>query len=113
MCNLYSFPLPLYLEGKPAVLPRQQDLSAFFRALHRRLIDEGMPTLTGALISVELPRKGRFRLWASWTASGPMGSKPVMKTLCFNRGTHAHHVTEMVQITDLGSLPLTALLQAA
>ena len=113
VCSHYSFPLPLYLDGKPAVLPRQQDLSAFFQALHRRLICSGLPNLTGTLTSVELPRNGRFRLWADWTASGPKGCQPVMKTLCFNRGTHADHLTEMVQITDLGSLPLTSLVQAA
>jgi hypothetical protein len=113
LTDIYRFPLPVYLDGTPSVLGRPRDLWAFFQLLHARLTAAGLPELEGRLISVELPRKGRFRIWADWTGNGPLGSQPVMKTLCFNRGSHEDHATEMVQITTATQMPLAALLRAA
>ncbi len=113
LTTVYTFPLPVYLDGMPSVLKTPRDLSAFFRSLHSRLTSAGLPRLDGRLTSVELPKSDRFRIWADWTGVGEEGCQPVMKTICYNRGRHASHLTEMLQISLEAEMPLAALLRAA
>ena len=113
LTEIYNFPLPVYQDGVLSVLESPRDLWSFFQSLHSRLASAGLPRLDGRLTSVELPKAGRFRIWAEWIGVGAEGSQPVMRTICYNRGNHDGHMTEMLQITLEAQMPLAALLRAA
>lgn len=113
LTGIYCFPLPVYLDGVPSVLGTRRDMGVFFQSLHSRLISAGLPRLDGQMTSVEPPKSDRFRIWAEWTGVGAEGRQPVMSTICYNRGSHASHLTEMLQITLEAEMPLAALLRAA
>lgn len=109
----YCFPLPVYLNDIPIVLDSPASLLAFFQIVQSRLVALGLPDLDGRIVSEELPRNGRFRMWAEWTAINRQGGQPVMQALCFNRGNQDAPVIEMMQITLASAVALEILRKAA
>lgn len=95
----YSYPLPIYLDGGLMVAANSSEAISFFQSLLRLLQSDGLGTVEGHLASVAVPHNNRFQMQTSWVWNGQLGRVPVMQTNCFNRGTWASHVTEMVQIT--------------
>jgi hypothetical protein len=116
LAECYSYPLPIYLDGRLTVAPDPRAVWSFFQTLHSCLAARGMPELAGRVLSVELPTRGRFRVWTEWTCFGPGGSRPVMRTVCFNRDEQAAEdafLTEMLEIDSTDEMPLAQMLRAA
>ena len=95
----YSYPLPIYLDGGLMVATNSSDAVNFFQSLLTLLQSDGLGFVEAHLDPVAAPQNGRFEMQTRWVWNGQLGRVPVMQTNCFNRGTWASHVTEMVQIT--------------
>jgi hypothetical protein len=109
----YSLPLPIYVNRMASVARHPREIWSFFQALHGLLLAHGYAGLSGRVASVELPRRGRFRLWVEWSGLREGGADLLFKSLCYNAGSHAEYRTEMFVVEGRGLPNIEQLLQAA
>jgi hypothetical protein len=113
LVDTYVFPLPIYVNQSAAVAASGRDVWAFFQSLHALMRASGFDRLSGRITSVELPRRGRFRLWVDWTGDGHAGARPLFRSICYNLGDLSAHRTEMITIEDISWPDLRQLVAAA
>jgi hypothetical protein len=91
-------PLPLYVEGDMRPVGSSRQLEDIFRGIHGGLRAAGSERLTIEVRAVELPRKGRFRVWCDWVVHRT-GQAPrrVAATVDYLRQTEAGLMTEMLE----------------
>ncbi|MDQ2065973.1 hypothetical protein Q9295_06295 [Xinfangfangia sp. CPCC 101601] len=109
----YTYPLPLYLNDEPQVFATPQAFQSFLERLHKQLTGDGLQQLEGNLVSVELTRCQRFRVWADWTIRGANGHQTVMQSISFNSGSHKERRTEMIQFVVTPAIAAKVELNAA
>ncbi len=85
----YAFPLPVMVDDSHCQVASAAQLWPVYQSLHALLRAEGYVRLVPRLVSVELPKNGRFRLWSDWYGSRA-SSEPVLlfRTRCENAGSH-------------------------
>jgi hypothetical protein len=104
----YLYPLTVYIKDMPRVFAQARDLWAFFQSVHASLRAEGFDRLAARVTAEDMPRGGRFRVWADWIAQGPgHKSKTVATTVCYCTVVSGGSATEMLEFTRL-DLPLAA-----
>jgi hypothetical protein len=96
-CGEYLFPLPVYLENHMFAVRNASesiDRAAALRDLfHKRQIE----TLTITINAVELPRGGRFRVWADWHAVSRTSNRSRLLGLTYYmRDTEDRYRSEML-----------------
>lgn len=114
VADCYAFPLPFYVDDKRRILCDAGQLWPVFQTLHALLRAGGYSGLRPRLVSVELPRRGRFRLWTDWVGlRDGAETAPLFRTLCYNAGTHEAFRTEMLRFETLSLPQLNEIVLAA
>lgn len=113
MVARYTFPMPIYVNRAAVILKDRKDGWTFFHTLHNYLAERGFTGIDGRVLSVELPRRGRFRLWTDWTGTGSETAEVLFRTVCFNAGSYADHRTEMLALETRKLPDIERLLEAA
>lgn len=62
----YVYPLPVYMQSRCMILHSPLDAYLVFSMLRKALLERGVVSLRPQVNAVELPRGGRFRVWADW-----------------------------------------------
>jgi hypothetical protein len=99
LARQYIVPVPVYV-GKGKVLPiaSQHQLEESFRQLHDQLKAQGITRLKVGVRAVELPRRGRFRVWSDlWSDSPGQSPRLVGSTVNYLRETPSGFKTEMLE----------------
>lgn len=74
MAAMHTYPCPVQLEDRLLVLRTPADLIAGMSRHRQSLADRGATDFTFSIAAVELPRAGRFRVWARHAHRGPDGA---------------------------------------
>lgn len=102
MAEEYSYPLTIYLGGQAQVATSRAEVIRFYAAFHKAMQVEGFHVLTGRVMAEDLPRRGRFRLWTYWFASGPSRTREqIAATVCYCSTLSGGIATEMVEFSRL------------
>lgn len=114
MAQSYAFPMPVYVDDRRQVVCDAAQMWPMFQTLHALLRASGHTGVRPRMVSVELPRRGRFRLWTDWIGLREGAETvPLFRTLCYNAGTHASFRTEMLRFEGLALPQLTEIVLAA
>ena len=117
----YDFPLPIYVNGVATVIATRPAAESFYQALHALIEAQGYGQISGRAVSVELPKRGRFRVWTEWSGvaldgarDAALGQAQVLyQSLCYNVLTEGGHRTEMVTLESRALREIERLLIAA
>ena len=66
MTQHFAFPCPIETEGGLVVMPNPKVLEAFFATQRSSAMLAGMTQMDPRIAAIEMPRKGRFRVWLRW-----------------------------------------------
>ena len=99
----FAFPLPVFLDEDTAVVDTPAQAERLLHRLRAVFRARGYRTVTPRLVSVEIPRNGRFRLWVDWIGQGGTGDQTLFRTVCFNHGTLEDNVTHMIRVEGLAA----------
>jgi len=97
----FTYPFPIFVDRLTRVANTQADARQMLEGLMNRVHTGGFVHVAPRLRSVELPQSGRFRVWCEWIGAGPFGANPLFRTVCYHRGTHEEHRTEMIRFETL------------
>ena len=100
----FDFPMALYVEGNLVLFVNPDAMVGGMTRFRAMLAQDGMHHRVPRLRAVEIPRLGRFRLWANWDhfdAEGRVVSQSDCVYHCRARGGHI--TSEMVQVTRVAS----------
>ena len=101
----YHFPLPVYLDSSRVIVPGAPEATAMLRLQRAAFLERGVVALKPAVVAMDLPRGGRFRLWVDWSEhtqpDGPVRSSQVVY---YCRQVSDSFQIEMVDYTRL-SMP--------
>lgn len=101
----YIYPLPLYLQSQCQVLHSPLDAYLVFDLLRTALLQRGVVSLRPQVNAVELPRGGRFRVWADWhEIACPVEDSRKSSVIYYCRETRFGPRVEMINYT-LMSMP--------
>ncbi|MCB6179610.1 hypothetical protein LHP98_15925 [Rhodobacter sp. Har01] len=103
----FAYPLPIFLGNTTTVAETPEQVGALLRQLRVLVRARGYRRLVPRMASVELPRRGRFRVWVDWIGDGPTGQQPLFRTVCYNHGSAEDNLTQMVRVETL-ALPRRA-----
>lgn len=109
----YAFPLPIYVNGVAAVIATRPAAEAFYHALHGLIEAQGYGQFHGRAVSVELPKRGRFRVWTDWSGQIEGRAQVLYQTVCYNALTETGHRTEMVTMESRALRDIERLLALA
>ncbi len=70
----YLYPLPVYLNGRQQVLRSHAEMEVSLRRLRSHSIAAGVTSAEVRVGAVELPRRGRFRVWVWYRNLGATGT---------------------------------------
>lgn len=62
----YSFPVPVDLETHRVIVRSAEEGKAMLALWHATLIKRGVVAIRGRVVSMDLPRRGRFRVWVEY-----------------------------------------------
>ena len=94
----HLYPMPLYIGTKMRALASPRELEAVYRGIRTALLASGFTTLSAQVTAVEVPRRGRFRVWVDWVARLAGGrALRVASTVEYMQSTEQGLRTEMSQ----------------
>ncbi|MGL6210009.1 MAG: hypothetical protein ACRC14_09300 [Paracoccaceae bacterium] len=98
----YIAPLAVYLGEQLVVMQTAENIMQMMADLHKTLIPMALSALTVKVTSVELPRSGKFRIWARWNR---VSSDPAHTGHCdvvyYMRDTLQGYRTEMMHYVQV------------
>lgn len=99
----YGCPIGFYHGDRVLAVRSTDEFVTLFAAVHMSLQRRGVLRLVPVVKAVELPRKGRQRLWVRWNqvAANPADSRAA-EVIYYCRQTPGRLVTELVQYLQLG-----------
>lgn len=101
----YTYPLPLHMGAHRIVVRTPDEALAMLGLLRTALIDRGVVQLRPTVTAIDLPRAGRFRVWADWHELAiPVDGTRMSSAVYYCRNTGSGLRTEMVAYTRL-SMP--------
>lgn len=105
MVASYIYPLPIYMQSRCMILHTPLDAYLVFDVLRKALLERGVVTLRPQVNAVELPRGGRFRVWADWhELAFPVEETRKSSVIYYCRETEFGPQVEMINYT-LTSMP--------
>jgi hypothetical protein len=66
LAGTFDFPLAVQMDEDMLVFSDPQDLLAGVKLYRAEMTRLGVATMTTRITAIELPRDGRFRIWADW-----------------------------------------------
>lgn len=103
----FDFPMALHIEGSLLLFVNPDAMIERLQQFRQILAQDGMHHMTPRLRAVEIPRLGRFRIWANWDhfdADGTVVRRSDYLYHCRERGGRI--TSEMVQVTQVASARL-------
>jgi hypothetical protein len=101
----YCFPLPVHLDNSRVIVRNPDEATAMLRLQRTAFVECGVIALTPSVTAMDLPRKGRFRIWVDWHELTVSGHGPLQsKVIYYCRQTPTGFKIEMVDYTRL-SMP--------
>lgn len=97
----FTYPFPVFVDDLTRVANTESEARQMLEGLMTRVHTGGFVQVAPRMRSIELPNAGRFRIWCDWVGEGPYGSCTLFRTVCYHRGTHEDHRTEMVRFETL------------
>ena len=67
MTSHWAFPCPVEVDGKLVVMRGAEVFVSFLADRRRTALSQGLTAMTPRISAIEMPRKGRFRVWLRWT----------------------------------------------
>jgi hypothetical protein len=61
-----SYPLPIQMDGNLTLFRTREDMISALTHYRAQNIAQGFAPSRAQVVAVDLPRKGRFRLWVDW-----------------------------------------------
>lgn len=105
MVASYIYPLPVYMQSRCMILNSPLDAYLVFDMLRKALVGRGVVALQPQVNAVELPRGGRFRVWADWhELAFPVEETRKSSVIYYCRETESGPRVEMINYT-LMSMP--------
>lgn len=104
LLDAYLFPLPIFLPERRMLLLGPDHTRLVLALLHDQLVRTGIVAVRPELRAVELPRDGRYRLWADWHEIDASGETRSSSAIYYCRTTALGPRIEMVNYTRL-SMP--------
>lgn len=83
----YLYPFPVYLNGRQQVLRSPAEMELSLRRLHTHAMARGVVSAETQVRAVELPRRGRFRVWVWYRNLDEKGA-------AINQGQFLHYCRE-------------------
>jgi len=109
----YLFPMAVYLEDHLISLQSAEEAVDMLRALRMTLRPLVLSALTITVKAVEVPRKGRFRVWATWRGvSEAPACVAQTDVVYYMRETPLGYRTEMLHYLRVGSCALRSYVPA-
>jgi hypothetical protein len=66
IADCVSYPLPIQTDGKLTLFRTREDLISALTHYRAQNVAQGFAPSRAQVVAVDLPRKGRFRLWVDW-----------------------------------------------
>lgn len=66
----HVYPLPMHLAANRIVLRNPDEARAVYGLLRQEMLDRGVTRLSPVVSAIDIPRKGRFRVWVDWHKEG-------------------------------------------
>lgn len=63
VCRLYSYPMVIYLNALPVVVPNAATIFDRMTEMQAVMQSRGLHAYQSIVTAVQMPRKGRFRVW--------------------------------------------------
>ncbi|MBE2275161.1 MAG: hypothetical protein IAE87_02570 [Rhodobacteraceae bacterium] len=108
-----AMPIPIYIGNATVIARTPRDVWAFLQALQAMIQTSGFRRVKPKVVSVEIPRRDRFRTWVDWSGEGATRKRVLFRTVCYNSGTFSAHKTEMVRFEEMDWPLLTRMMRAA
>jgi hypothetical protein len=100
----YCFPLLVHLDASRVIVRSATEATAMLRLQHATLTERGVIALKPCVTAMDLPRKGRFRIWVDWHEVTVSDQAPLQsKAIYYCRQTPAGFQIEMVDYTRLST----------
>ena len=64
----HLYPMPIYIGTKRHTFSTPQAIEETYRDIRKGLVAAGVEKLTTRVTAIEVPRRGRFRVWVDWHA---------------------------------------------
>jgi len=111
----WSFPCPVEIDGQLVVMRSAEVFEAYLAERREVALAAGMTALTPRVSAIEMPRKGRFRVWLRWvTRYGESVQEEDHGTVYFMAFTPDGRLTiEMMDIVQLPTAQTAAAAQSA
>ncbi|MBL9049869.1 MAG: hypothetical protein JNK19_07145 [Tabrizicola sp.] len=73
----FAYPLPVYLQDLPVVVSKAESACAMLCLQRLSMIQRHVVAVRPTVTAIDLPRKGRFRVWVDWleVAIPPEGTR--------------------------------------
>ena len=105
MVASYIYPLPVYMQSRCMILQSPLEAYLVFDTLRKALVGRGVVALQPQVNAVELPRGGRFRIWADWhELAFPVEETRKSSVIYYFRETETGPRVEMINYT-VSSMP--------
>jgi hypothetical protein len=96
----FDFPLALHVEGSLVVYVNAAAMIEGLQRFRQLLAQDGLVTMLPRLRAVEIPRQGRFRIWAHWEHFDAQGRQRSRSDYLYHCHQGRGRITvEMVQVT--------------
>ena len=111
----WSFPCPVEIDGQLVVMRNSDAFEAYLAQRHSAVLAAGLTALKPRVSAIEMPRKGRFRVWLRWTSHfGDRTQDENHGTVYFMAFRPDGRLTiEMMDLVQLPSADATATAQSA
>ena len=101
----HLYPMPIYVGPERHTFSTPQTMEETYRDIRKRLVSAGVEKLTTRVTAVEVPRRGRFRVWVDWFALRKgEGPNCVALSVEYMRATQNGLRTEMSDVKYCDSL---------
>ncbi len=100
MARNFAFPQPVQVVDAVLLFHTPEELAAGLRAYQNAKCSHGLGGPTPKVVATDIPRKGRYRIWADWTYS--KDGNPAVATsqaIYYCRDVDGQVQIEMVQYT--------------
>ena len=105
MSRQYIYPLPVYLDTRMVAVRDASDGIGCAAALRAALCRRQIRSLTITVRAIEIPRGGRFRVWADWHAvSDKCARSRLLGLTCYMRETGQGFLPEMLHYQTNGRI---------
>jgi hypothetical protein len=105
MLGDFVFPLPIFLNAHRLLIQSPDQARLIFGHLRDAYLDRGVVSLRPSISAVDLPRGGRFRVWADWQEIAlPVEGTRVSQAIYYCRMTALGLQVEMINYAHV-SMP--------